>query len=371
MNSYVLSAEEEKSLVDRGLLPDVWSGEAPWPGPLPADRALLEDRYRGCLVGGAIGDALGRPGEGRSPSVIAKRYGELRDFHPWRGWTSGPKGTITDDTQLTMEVARTYLARGYLDPVDLATRVGDWLDIGRGKGKTCTEAALRIRKGRPWIGTGLESAGNGAAMRAAPVGLARPDDLNLLRREAMLSCVVTHADGLAVASTVAMALSVAHLLRVPAGELETDPFVKSLLSAFEGVPDSPCLERRRDPPPERVRLSDRIRDVASWLDRSWQDVTAYTWTGAYVLESLPAAFWFFLRYREDPEECLVRAASVGHDSDTIAAMAGNMIGAYHGLEALPVRWREDLEFYLELIEMADGLLELALGSTTAGESPDA
>ena len=168
-----------------------------------------------------------------------------------------------------------------------------------------------------------------------------------------------------------MALSVAHLLRVPAGELETDPFVESLLSAFEGVPDSPCLERRRDPPPERVRLSDRIRDVASWLDRSWQDVTAYTWTGAYVLESLPAAFWFFLRYREDPEECLVRAASVGHDSDTIAAMAGNMIGAYHGLEALPVRWREDLEFYLELIEMADGLLELALGSTTAGELPDA
>jgi ADP-ribosylglycohydrolase len=359
MTEYSLSESEMAYLRGRGLLPDPWSGEAPWPAAAPTHPDTLRARYRGCLIGGAIGDALGRPGEGKSPARIQQQYGELRDFHAWRGWTSGPKGTITDDTQLTMEVARTYLATGCLDPSDFAMRVGTWLDIGRGKGHTCTEAALLIRAGHPWFETGRESAGNGSAMRASPVGLARLHSLDLLRQEAMLSCVVTHADKLAVASTVAMAFSVAYLVRVSAGALALEHFAGALVASLDGVHDAAYLERRQDPPPQRVRLSERITDVASWLDRSWQEVTAYTWTGAYVLESLPAAIWFFLRYSDDPEECLVRAASVGHDSDTIAAMAGNMIGAYHGLEALPERWRSDLEYYDELIDMADGLLELA------------
>lgn len=371
MNPHVISADEERSLVDRRLLPEVWTGDPPWPGPLPLNRELLRDRYRGCLIGGAIGDALGRPGEGRSPASIEATWGELRDYHPWSGWESGPQGTITDDTQLTMEVARTYLARGCLDPADFAMRVGDWLDVGRGKGRTCVDAALRIREGLPWIETGRKSAGNGAAMRAAPVGLARPDDLNGLRREAMLNCVVTHADRLAVASTVVMAFSVAYLLRVPAGDLDIEHFAGSLVAALEGTPDAPYLERRRDPTPQRVRLSERIAEVARWLDRTWQHVTAYTWTGAYVLESLPAAIWFFLRYADDPEECLVRAASVGHDCDTIAAMAGNMIGALHGLEGLPARWRNDLEYHDQLIDMADGLVDLALGQPAPGEASGA
>jgi ADP-ribosylglycohydrolase len=270
-----------------------------------------------------------------------------------------------------MEVASTYLATGCLDPADFATRVGDWLHFGRGKGRTCTEAALLILEGLPWIKTGRKSAGNGAAMRAAPVGLARPGDLDVLRHEAMLSCVVTHADRLAVASTVVMAFSVAYLLRVPAGDLDVEHFAGALVAALGGTPDARYLERRRDPPPQRVRLSERIADVVTWLDRTWQDVTAHTWTGAYVLESLPAAIWFFVRYSDDPEECLVRAASVGHDSDTIAAMAGNMIGAYHGLAALPDRWRDDLEYYHELIDMADGLLDLALGQPAPEEAAHA
>ena len=357
--SYQLTTDERASLAERGLLPSSRGDAQPWPGPIPVDREYLRDAYRGCLIGGAIGDALGRPGEGRTPSTIAERYGELGDYHPWRGWTSGPKGTITDDTQLTMEVARTYLATGFLDPADFAMRVGDWLHTGRGKGRTCTEAAMLILDGKPWIETGRESAGNGSAMRASPIGLARPCDVDLLRQEAALSCVVTHADRMAVASTVVMAYSVAYLLRVPAGSLDVEHFAGALVASLDGAPDPAYLERRRDPPPERVRLSERITDVTSWLDRSWQNVTAYTWTGAFVLESLPAAIWFFCKFAEYPEECLVRAASVGHDSDTIAAMAGNMIGAYHGLEALPQRWRIDLEYYDELIEMADGLLEIS------------
>ena len=65
--------------------------------------AVLRDRFRGALVGGAIGDAMGRPNEGQSTEVARER--KIREYRPWQGWTAGPKGTITDDTQMTMWVA--------------------------------------------------------------------------------------------------------------------------------------------------------------------------------------------------------------------------------------------------------------------------
>jgi ADP-ribosylglycohydrolase len=274
--------------------------------------------------------------------VTAARYGELRDFHPWHGWKSGPKGTITDDTQLTIEVARTYLECSCLDPARFAERVDAWLDHGRGKGRTCTQAARRIRAGEPWSRSGVPSAGNGAAMRAAPIGLVRVDDLDALRLDAALSAIPTHADGMAIASACALAFAVAYLLRTTAGDLEPEAFIGAVVQSLEGIPDPGHPERRVGAGPLRVRLAERIAELPDILDVSWQEAMQRTWNGACVLESLPAAFYFFLAYRDDPEEAIVRAASAGYDCDTVASMTGNLIGAYHGLEALPERWRAEL-----------------------------
>jgi ADP-ribosylglycohydrolase len=63
----------------------------------------LRDRFRGALIGGAIGDAMGRPNEGVRANEARTR--KIRAYQPWHGWTGGPKGTITDDTQMTMWLA--------------------------------------------------------------------------------------------------------------------------------------------------------------------------------------------------------------------------------------------------------------------------
>jgi ADP-ribosylglycohydrolase len=359
--TFELDPAAEEELRQRGLLPNPWwHGDAPWPSrPLPAGPEFA-DRYRGCLLGGAIGDALGRPGEGRSPETIAEHYGELREFRPWKGWTSGPVGTITDDTQLTMEVARTYEAHGRLDPAELGRRVADWLDVGRGKGATCTRAAIRLKGGTPWFEAGVESAGNGAAMRVAPIGLARAGDFAALRHEAMLATVPTHADGMAVASAVAQAHAVAYLLRVEPGTLDPRDFLRAVGAGLEGIPDRGYPERRPAADPgRRVTLAERIDELEGWLGLPWREAMDRTYNGAFVLESLPAALWFFATYAEDPEEAIVRAASAGYDADTVAAMVGNLVGAYHGARALPARWVEDLEFRRELEGLADGLAGLA------------
>lgn len=129
-----------------GLLPLAWAGGDG--GFAWADGVDYADRYRGCLIGGAIGDALGRPVEGRPIEDVRRRFGELRDFVPWHGWKGGPKGTITDDTQLTMCVAETLLACGSpFDAEDFSRRLVDWLPVGRGKGRTCVAAVEALLTG--------------------------------------------------------------------------------------------------------------------------------------------------------------------------------------------------------------------------------
>jgi ADP-ribosylglycohydrolase len=132
------------------------------------------DRYRGAMVGTAIGDALGRPVEGLSPRNIDEAFGHLTDFVPWRGWTEGPTGTFTDDTEMTLCIAQSIVEHERVDPGYLADRFRAWGRIGRGMGSATRAASQRIADGFQWYEAGSESAGNGAAMRTAPIGLFHP-----------------------------------------------------------------------------------------------------------------------------------------------------------------------------------------------------
>jgi len=88
-----------------------------------------------------------------------------------------------------------------------------------------------------------------------------------------------------------------------------------------------------------------------------------TWTGAYALESFPAALFCFARSPDRPREVLLTAANASHDTDTIASMAGNLVGAWVGarrLEAEEPRWWAEIEDRDRLIALADDLLDTAL-----------
>jgi ADP-ribosylglycohydrolase len=229
-------------------------GEAP---------ARERDRFRGCLLGVAIGDALGRPAEGKRPSVVRERYGSLTDFHPWRGWRGGPVGTITDDTQMTMCIARSIIERRGVDPADIARRFVEWLPTARGKGRACTEAVLNLRDGSDWESSGVDSAGNGAAMRVAPVGMLHLDDRRALRRDAELTAVITHTSPTAVASAVAQAAAVAYCLRQGPTGLQPDPLLTEVVAIARTVPDRGVRERRPGAGDARIRRRPSTRPVSS------------------------------------------------------------------------------------------------------------
>ena len=354
----VLSDLVRVSLSDRKLLP-IGSAPPAQRQPVPSERRV--DSARGAILGTAIGDALGRPAEGRHPAGLRGQEEAFRDFQPWGGHYSGPKGTITDDTQMTMCVAESLLAtRGRIDPEDLARRFVDWLPNGRGTGHTCVTAVYHLQMGENWWTAGVASAGNGAAMRVAPIGITLGADTTLLCHDAALSALITHADPMAVASAVGHAWLIAHLAGANASTLDPTSLINELAAAIEVIDDPGAPEREWNQRPGKtsaaITLANRVREIPALLGKPIGEAFDYVYNGAFVLETLPAALWCFFSYRDDPEEGVINAVLRGHDADTVASMAAAYFGALHGVAAFPDRWTgEDLEYQTRLLNLADQL----------------
>ena len=318
-------------------------------------------KYRGALIGGAIGDALGRPWEAQGPKASREALTSLGRYGKWPGWKSGPTGTITDDTQLTMCIAESLCAVGHLDPEDLARRFVEWLPVGRGMGASTVKAVTALHAGMPWFRAGVPSAGNGAAMRVSPIGLRNAADVNAIRREAAISALITHATGMAVVSAIAQAFMVALCVHRTVGDLTTDGLRSELLTrlaiVLDGVVEEAVPERRPDRP-GRYRLRDRLAEATNRSFATAADAFEYFHNGAFVLESLPAALWCFLRHWDDPEQAILTAVSGGYDADTVAAMTGALVGALHGEGGFPSPWLDDLEYLEDLRSLGDRLLTL-------------
>jgi len=346
-------------LAARELLP---TGVAPdaQPGPVPLDRRVAS--AQGAMVGTAVGDALGRPAEGRDPYWLAKERDRFLDYQRWAGWRWGPVGTYTDDTQMTLCVAKSLLvAGGRVDPADLGRRFVDWLPVGRGKGRTCTTACKNLAAGAPWWSAGEPSAGNGAPMRAAPVGIALGHDTAALVHDAALSAVVTHADPMAVAATIGHAWLVARLAAETPGRLDVAGLVGDLALAVEAMDEPGQPERDWQHRPGKtgdpVRLADQLEQVPAFLGMPVPDALGFFYNGAYVLETMPAALWCFLNFLDDPEEGVLAAVLAGRDADTAASITAAYFGALYGVDAFPARWTgSNLESSARLRELGEQLV---------------
>ena len=181
----------------------------------------IVDRFRGSIIGLAIGDAIGHPTEFiSSVARIKAKYGErgVQGFEP-----SGTHkaGTFTDDTQMTISVARALVRAGHRDLDGLMTLLGEefvaWSEHpsnNRAPGGTCLAGCRKLRQGATWRDAGIkESKGCGSAMRAAPVGLFFYDDDDKMVQVAAAQSALTHSHPTGIASSVAAAAPVAWALK--------------------------------------------------------------------------------------------------------------------------------------------------------------
>jgi ADP-ribosylglycohydrolase/uncharacterized protein YegL len=326
--------------------------------PLPPnalDRGALAERFIGCLLGGAVGDALGRCVEGRPPGGTW-----VTKYQPWHGWKSGPKGTITDDTQFTMWLSRSLIANRGVDPDDLVQRFTAEHILGIGE--ATLEFVRNVKKfGKRWYDSGVVSAGNGVAMRSAPIGLFYREDVRALKLGSILQAVVTHNDPMAIASGILTAHAIALLLTMQPRDLECldarQEFCHRLAMVIRDFEAHDAYRTRKDKIPATLRER-FLQDLPRWLthDLEPMEVNQHYWSGAYVLESLPHAFYCFLRSPENFRETLLQAVNSSHDSDTVAAIAGNLSGTLNGVRAIPQEYLNELEFRQELEHLGYDLL---------------
>jgi ADP-ribosyl-[dinitrogen reductase] hydrolase len=301
-------------------------------------------RFQGSLLGLAIGDALGMPVEGMRASDIRDRVGRVSDFMdaPWRFLKAGQ---WTDDTKMMLCHARSIARCGRFDVEDTAREFVAWLEEGdwRGIGKATYVSIRNLIAGVSPRESGMKgemAAGNGAAMRIAPIGLLDCRDQARLHEDSRAAAAITHDNHEAIAGGEAVAYAVARAAR---GNIEPGSLLDDTVD-FIG----PCA------------VAERLQLAARFLEKGMEaeEAVARLGTSGYVVETVASAFFCFLRTPSDFEETVSRAVGGGVDADTTGAVAGAISGAYNGLESIPVRWREGVEAAAEILDLAARIFDI-------------
>lgn len=292
----------------------------------------LLSRAKASFLGLAAGNMLGLPNE----FANASRPDPVSDIHlselsrPW-----------DDDLAQAVELARSLASLRRADPKDLARRLTNWLDTnGRGCGNQ-TGAVIRLfRKGfapldasrQIWERSNCSAAGNGAVMRCAPAGLAFHDDPAALARAALDSAAVTHFDPRCTQGALAVAAGVAALL---AGR----PALDAALAAV-----------RAQPKPE----SELLRALESSATARLAELPIRSDASGYTVLCTKVGFCA-LAQPGTLESVLLAVVNEGGDADTNGAVAGALLGAKYGIEALPKRWLDRIRGRAEIEALAEEL----------------
>ncbi len=289
------------------------------------------------LFGLALGDALGYRTEFLTLPQIKRLYGA-------QGIQEPPHPALyTDDTQMTLALAQGLLDAGLNAPLDrlmraVAQRFVEWRhspENNRAPGTTCLRGVARFEKGMSWRAAGIvDSKGCGSAMRVATIGYLYRDDDERLREVAAASSAITHRHPTALAAAV----GAAYLVKLALMGVPPNEYMRRLLQFTDGMSD------------EFDAAIYRVGHCLNWgSEEAALDHIGQGWVGE---EAVALALYCVLRYPDDYVACVRRAANSNGDSDSIACIAGGIMGARLGLEAIPEAWRARCEKRDYLIDVA-------------------
>ena len=271
----------------------------------PAPR--LRDRARGCILGGAIGDAMGGPFEGQQ--------GPLQ-FHPQNDWA------ISDDSQLTLATCESIAETRGVSPEHIAGRFVIWYRARRitGMGSSTLKALRDLDAGLHWALAGAKgemTAGNAAAMRIAPLAFHLDHQLDQDRQLIRDVSRITHHNEEAYAGALAIAIAIRSLAFHQASPRNLIEVV------LPNLPDS--------------RVRDRILALNTFPDDApVAEVASRFGSSGYVVESVPLALYAARSIDGHSLEDVLRSAiEAGGDTDTIASMTGQIAGACLGVSGIP------------------------------------
>ncbi|HJV67396.1 MAG TPA: ADP-ribosyl-[dinitrogen reductase] hydrolase [Geomonas sp.] len=293
---------------------------------IPSPKEDILSRARGAFLGLAIGDALGAPAEFMTRGEIETKYGVLKEM-VGGGWLRLKPGQVTDDTDMSLCIARAISKADGWSLTAVADSFASWLrskpiDVG----DTCRRGIRNyMLKGTLETPPNEWDGGNGAAMRNLPVALYTLGSDQLLEQCTLQQAHITHNQALSDAASIYLG--------------------KLLHMALSGRSQ---LQMRREAEMLIERYPTFVFDPYKGLA-----------TG-YVVDTMQTVFHCFFRARSF-EWCVIDTVNQGGDADTTGAIAGALAGAYFGEENIPTRWLKKLDKKLvaELRELAERLIVLS------------
>lgn len=272
---------------------------------------FTEDQILGCIIGGAIGDALGGPYEGQAGQVT------VDDSRPW---------VLSDDTQLTLATCEAITDPAVVSPEAVANRFAEWYKAGRvtGMGASTLKALSELAAGAHWAlagRTGEMAAGNGAAMRIAPLAFCLDPEVETDRHLIRYISRITHKNEEACIGALAMVMAIRAAAAAGSSRTASD-----LALLARQLPDS--------------RVRDRLIELSAYDPHTGPSELANRFgCSGYVAESVPLAIFCAQRVEHVPfKHLLTGVVSAGGDTDTIASMTGQIAGTRLGLSSLPQVW---------------------------------
>jgi ADP-ribosyl-[dinitrogen reductase] hydrolase len=296
----------------------------------------LISRARAAFIGMAIGDALGAPAEFMTRGEIKDKYGVLQDM-VGGGWLRLKPGQVTDDTDMSLCIARAIAQAEGWSFTGIADNLVGWLkskpiDVGdtcrRGIRNYLLHGTLETPPNN-WDG------GNGAAMRMLPVALFTLGDSALLERYSLQQAHLTHNHALSDAACITIG-NLVHL----------------------GLTGRSLRRMRRE-------VDEMVEKFPAFKFDPYKGLA----TG-YVVDTMQTVFHCLFRSRSF-EGCVIDTVNQGGDADTTGAIAGALAGAYYGEEGIPARWRKKLDRKLlaELSTLAETMVRLSPYLNGATQAP--
>ena len=279
-----------------------------------------KDKILGMLIGLYCGDALGATLEFRGANPKGKWQTEIEgggafDWNP---------GDPTDDTQMMLMLLRSFVNTNQFDVYDLKKRFIKWLkNEPKDVGNTIAAAISNMQKNDDFKGWGLtdeSSQGNGSLMRCAPLAILDGVTDEIVMRQTSM----THA----------------HLNCQKSDVI----FIHALKEAMRGIDKKEIYDNALKR--SQVISKDLYEALCGVPNVEWEDLV----TSGWVVDSLACAFWALLKF-DNFEDALIAVINRGDDSDTCGAIAGALLGAVYGVDAIPKRWKEKLHARYEIYEI--------------------
>lgn len=308
------------------------------------------DKFQGCLLGFAVGDALAAPIEDviRDTIVGPSHITEYVRAFPSHPVSHLEPGQWSDETQIMLVVAESLISSGGFCVDELVKRFVDWFhqqrlrSAWRFPSNTMTKACRKLAAGTHWSQSGFPSAGVIAVVRIVPLALLYYKNPAILRDAIEKSCRITHTDPRVIAASMILAT-----------------VIKFGLEGAEPVPDqifNSAIEKSQVYSSEVVKVMKTLKEAIKLEPKFAMEQIG---NSGYCLDSLPNALYWFFRYPRNFDDMIIGAANVGGDSDAIAAMAGAVFGAFNGKSMISEKWLKSLEDRYRIEQIAVELYRLS------------